>query len=114
MYPLGFTGAEKAQLEEVEPVRHRLRQLEAWLDYAVELGCSGLLLGPIFAAETQVTRSIRLESGRLEPEKTLLGEIGSPPVAGADVWPGDDNLASLANRDRSVETVIEVAFPLFV
>ncbi len=23
-----------------------------WLDYAVELGCSGLLLGPIFAAET--------------------------------------------------------------
>ena len=27
-------------------------QLAGWLDYAVELGCSGLLLGPIFAAET--------------------------------------------------------------
>ena len=52
MYPLGFTGAEKAQLAEEEPVRHRLRQLEGWLDYAVELGCSGLLLGPVFAAES--------------------------------------------------------------
>ncbi|MGH3320903.1 MAG: alpha-amylase family glycosyl hydrolase [Streptosporangiaceae bacterium] len=26
--------------------------LEEWLGYAVELGCSGILLGPIFAAET--------------------------------------------------------------
>ena len=52
VYPLGFTGAEKAALAPGEPVRHRLRQLEGWLDYAVELGCSGLLLGPIFAAET--------------------------------------------------------------
>ncbi len=45
VYPLGATGA---------PIRghadpgHRLPRLEAWLDYAVELGCSGLLLGPIF------------------------------------------------------------------
>ena len=52
VYPLGFTGAEKQALAVGEPVRHRLRQLENWLDYAVELGCSGLLLGPIFAAET--------------------------------------------------------------
>ncbi len=52
MYPLGFTGAEKQALPAGEPVRYRLRQLEGWLDYAVELGCSGLLLGPIFAAET--------------------------------------------------------------
>ena len=37
---------------EEEPVQHRLRQLEGWLDSAVELGCSGLLLGPVFAAET--------------------------------------------------------------
>jgi glycosidase len=33
-------------------VVHRLTQLENWLDYAIELGCSGLLLGPVFAAET--------------------------------------------------------------
>ena len=52
VYPLGFTGAEKAALTPGEPVRHRLRQLDGWLDYVVELGCSGLLLGPIFAAET--------------------------------------------------------------
>ena len=34
------------------PVAHRLNRLENWLDYAIELGCSGLLLGPVFAAET--------------------------------------------------------------
>ncbi len=52
LYPLGFAGAERTALPAHEPVRHRLRHLEAWLDYAVELGCNGLLLGPIFAAET--------------------------------------------------------------
>lgn len=31
---------------------HRLRLLEAWLDYAVGLGCNGLLLGPVFASQT--------------------------------------------------------------
>jgi glycosidase len=52
VYPLGFTGAEKSEPPTEEPVWHRLRQLAGWLDYAVELGCSGLLLGPVFAAET--------------------------------------------------------------
>jgi cyclomaltodextrinase / maltogenic alpha-amylase / neopullulanase len=52
VYPLGFTGAEKTALDPGEPVRHRLPRLEAWLDYAIELGCSGLLLGPVFAAES--------------------------------------------------------------
>jgi cyclomaltodextrinase len=52
VYPLGFAGAERAALPAHAPVRHRLRHLEAWLDYAVELGCNGLLLGPVFAAET--------------------------------------------------------------
>jgi cyclomaltodextrinase len=52
VYPLGFTGAERAALPAREPVRHRLGQLEPWLDYAVELGCNGLLLGPVFASET--------------------------------------------------------------
>ena len=52
VYPLGFTGAEKTALAQGKPVRHRLRQLDGWLDYVIELGCSGLLLGPIFAAET--------------------------------------------------------------
>ena len=52
VYPLGFTGAEPSALAAGEPVAHRLDQLENWLDYAIELGCSGLLLGPVFAAET--------------------------------------------------------------
>ncbi|HEX6521902.1 MAG TPA: alpha-amylase family glycosyl hydrolase [Streptosporangiaceae bacterium] len=52
VYPLGFTGAEQVALPVAEPVRHRLPHLAGWLDYAVELGCSGLLLGPVFAAET--------------------------------------------------------------
>jgi cyclomaltodextrinase / maltogenic alpha-amylase / neopullulanase len=57
VYPLGFTGAERvaaaAQAPAAQtPAAHRLRQLKAWLDYAVELGCNGLLLGPVFAAET--------------------------------------------------------------
>jgi glycosidase len=52
VYPLGFTGAERTALPADEPARHRLRHLAAWLDYAVELGCNGLLLGPVFASET--------------------------------------------------------------
>ena len=50
LYPLGFTGAEASA--QPPPVRHRLQHIEGWLDYAVELGCSGLLLGPIFASQT--------------------------------------------------------------
>jgi cyclomaltodextrinase len=49
VYPLGFTGAEHGARPEVV---HRLAHLEAWLDYAIRLGASGLALGPIFAAET--------------------------------------------------------------
>jgi cyclomaltodextrinase len=51
VYPLGFVGAEQhADLE--QPVVHRLTHLAGWLDHAVELGASGLALGPVFAAET--------------------------------------------------------------
>ena len=52
VYPLGFTGAEQTEPAAGEPVRHRLRQLESWLGYAADLGCTGLLLGPVFAAQT--------------------------------------------------------------
>jgi cyclomaltodextrinase len=51
VYPLGFVGAEPAA-DGDGPVRHRLERLHAWLDYAVELGASGLALGPVFASET--------------------------------------------------------------
>jgi cyclomaltodextrinase len=51
VYPLGFTGAERRAAEGGAPT-HRLAHLEAWLDYAADLGCTGLALGPIFASET--------------------------------------------------------------
>ncbi len=51
VYPLGFLGAEPESAPD-EPVRHRLPDLEPWLDYVVELGASGLALGPIFASST--------------------------------------------------------------
>jgi cyclomaltodextrinase / maltogenic alpha-amylase / neopullulanase len=47
VYPLGFVGAYPEGRE-----NGRLERLTAWLDYAVELGASGLLLGPIFASQT--------------------------------------------------------------
>jgi glycosidase len=71
VYPLGFTGAERAALPGGEPARHRLRQLEAWLDYAVELGCNGLLLGPVFAAETHGYDTV--DHFRIDPR---LGDEG--------------------------------------
>ncbi|MBG6184190.1 cyclomaltodextrinase [Arthrobacter sp. CAN_A214] len=52
VYPLGFVGAEKAAGPADTPIAHRLTRLVDWLDYAVELGASGLALGPIFASET--------------------------------------------------------------
>jgi cyclomaltodextrinase len=50
VYPLGFLGAEP-QATGGPPV-HRLRHLVDWLDYARDLGASGLALGPVFASET--------------------------------------------------------------
>lgn len=52
IYPLGFTGAPGTAAADGTAVQHRLRRVENWLDYAVELGASGLALGPVFAAET--------------------------------------------------------------
>lgn len=52
IYPLGFVGAEHTAGELRGEVRHRLDRLKPWLDYAAELGCTGLVLGPIFASET--------------------------------------------------------------
>jgi glycosidase len=53
VYPLGFTGAERtARSGAGQAVVHRLSHLESYLDYAVELGCSALQLGPIFASES--------------------------------------------------------------
>jgi cyclomaltodextrinase len=50
VYPLGFTAAPAYAPPPGAPVEHRFAHLAAWLDYAVELGCNGLLLGPVFAS----------------------------------------------------------------
>jgi cyclomaltodextrinase len=49
VYPLGFTGAFPDRGDDTS---HRLSRLDAWLDYAVELGASGVALGPVFASES--------------------------------------------------------------
>lgn len=50
IYPLGFCGAP---IRDADPApAPRLRRLLGWLDYAVELGATGLLLGPIFASHS--------------------------------------------------------------
>ena len=48
LHPLTFTGAQTA----TPAPAPRLGRVEAWLDYLVDLGCNGLLLGPIFASQT--------------------------------------------------------------
>ncbi len=51
IYPLGFVGAERSAIP-ADEVHHRLDHIIDWLDYAVRLGASGLLLGPVFASST--------------------------------------------------------------
>jgi glycosidase len=51
VYPLGFVGAFPAEVG-ATPDEHRLRRIVEWLDHAIELGASGIALGPIFASRT--------------------------------------------------------------
>ena len=51
IYPLGFVGAYPAD-PAPKADEHRIRKIVDWLDYAVELGTSGLALGPVFASRS--------------------------------------------------------------
>lgn len=51
IYPLGFVGAFPAD-PPPGPDEHRLRRVVDWLDHAIELGASGVALGPVFASRT--------------------------------------------------------------
>jgi glycosidase len=78
VYPLGFTGAEKSATED-PAAAHRLLALVPWLDYAVDLGASGLALGPVFASETHgydTTDYFRIDPrlGTLEDFDVLVAE----------------------------------------
>ncbi|OIQ86396.1 neopullulanase [mine drainage metagenome] len=71
VYPLGFTGA---------PVRDQdagpgggLARIGHWLDYAVELGVSGLSLGPVFASQTHGYDSV--DQFRIDPRLGGLDDL---------------------------------------
>jgi cyclomaltodextrinase / maltogenic alpha-amylase / neopullulanase len=51
IYPLGFVGAYPADPAPTAD-EHRLRRIVGWLDHAIELGASGIALGPVFASRT--------------------------------------------------------------
>jgi glycosidase len=51
VYPLGFVGAFPAETPPTS-AEHRLTRIVDWLDHAVELGASGIALGPVFASRT--------------------------------------------------------------
>ena len=72
VYPLGAVGAPAVLEGGVDaPVEHRLPRLVAWLDHVVELGCSGVLLGPVFAASSHGYDT--LDHDRVDPR---LGDEG--------------------------------------
>jgi glycosidase len=51
VYPLGFVGAYPADPPPIAD-EHRLRRIVEWFDHAIELGASGIALGPVFASRT--------------------------------------------------------------
>lgn len=51
VYPLGFVGAFPSA-QPPGPGEHRLTRLIDWLDHAIDLGASGIALGPVFASRT--------------------------------------------------------------
>ncbi|AFV88940.1 Alpha amylase, catalytic domain-containing protein [Acidipropionibacterium acidipropionici ATCC 4875] len=51
-YPLGLVGAPMGPQGLDSPVEHRLVRLQGWLDHVRDLGCSGLLLGPVLASRS--------------------------------------------------------------
>lgn len=53
LYPLGFVGAfPEPAAGPATADEHRLLRLIPWLDHAIELGASGVALGPILASST--------------------------------------------------------------
>jgi glycosidase len=51
VYPLGFVGAYPADPPPTAD-QHRLRRIVDWFDHAIELGASGIALGPVFASRS--------------------------------------------------------------
>lgn len=67
LYPLGAAGAPPRRAAQGDQPweGHRLRRLEPWLDYAADLGFTGILLGPIFESTSHGYDT--LDHFRLDP-----------------------------------------------
>ena len=91
VYPLGFAGAPVRDAD--RSPAPRLRRLLNWLDYAVELGASGLLLGPIFSSASHGYDS--------------LDQLSIDPRLGGDA-DFDDLVA--ACRQRGLRLVLDGVF----
>jgi cyclomaltodextrinase / maltogenic alpha-amylase / neopullulanase len=75
VYPLGFCGApirDGGFTMDDEPTP-RLRRLINWLDYVVELGCTGLILGPIFASQSHGYDT--LDQYRIDPRLGTMSDF---------------------------------------
>jgi glycosidase len=120
VYPLGFLGAPRS-VDDPDPdgpaPQHRLRRLEPWLDYLVDLGANGLLLGPVFASRTHgydTVDHLRVDP-RLGTEDDLDALVAAAHARGVRVvldgvfnhvarqFPG---LQSLAAREPSGEMAV--------
>jgi glycosidase len=87
LYPLGFLGAERHAPPPDQAPRHRLPRLENWLEYVIELGCNGLILGPVFAAETHgydTVDHLRVDP-RLGTEEDLLALVAAAKARGVRI-----------------------------
>ena len=133
VYPLAALGAPIREEHDTAP---RLRALEPWLDYLVELGCNGLLLGPIFASATHGYDT--LDHFRIDPRlgdeedfAWLIDECSARGIhimldgvfnhvarthpwveqglAGDTDWEGHGELATLHHADPAVrDAVVEI------
>ena len=138
IYPLGATGApirdrDSDNANRAEDAAPRLRQLEPWLDYLIELGCDGLLLGPIFESVAHGYDTLdhyridaRLGSNedfdwlmdacRQRGIKVMLDGVFNhvavthaavdKGLAGSTNWEGHDELATLHHDDERVRDMV--------
>jgi len=86
VYPLGFVGAFPAD-QPPGPDEHRLGRLTDWLDHAIDLGASGIALGPVFASRTHgydTTDHYRIDP-RLGDDADFDGLIGAARQRGLRV-----------------------------
>ncbi|WP_297851346.1 alpha-amylase family protein [uncultured Corynebacterium sp.] len=134
VYPLGATGAPiRDRAGDGSDAAPRLRQLEPWLDYLIELGCDGLLLGPIFESvghgydtldhyridsrlgtnddfdhlmEACRTRGIKVMLDGVFNHVAVSHAVVDKGLAGSTNWEGHDELATLHHDDERVREMV--------